>query len=380
MESIWSVDLGDGSTRAVGESWHRLDSAQWLPDVSALVVNATLEEGRPSQIWLVDYPGGKRTPVGGQPGNYDNAVIMPDGKRILARHTVRRSEVVVSREGEPGTFQRTLTGTEVTYSLCWTVNREIVVSSNEGGTYDLYALDPENGSRRQLTFDSTGDERNPAASPDGRYVVFNGHSGSNWSVFRIGLDGGGLLRLTPPTPEGRWMPPQISPDGKWVLFQDWDGGPQLSMVSIDGGTPRVIKGSPVAEPSSRTPREYAFGGAWSPNESEIAFFYFTRTETWSPTDIAISTPEGLIRKKLPLGGQGLRDQQHLEWSRDGRYLYYVHYFRDGNLWKQPVMGGPATRVTSEELVDDFDWSFDGKSLALSRVTRLSDVVLISNFR
>ena len=50
------------------------------------------------------------------------------------------------------------------------------------------------------------------------------------------------------------------------------------------------------------------------------------------------------------------------------------------LWKRPLGGGPAVQVTHfEDTVTYFDWSFDGKRLAVSRSSGLTDVVLITNF-
>jgi serine/threonine-protein kinase len=381
---VSTVDLANGATRVLEGSWQFVQAVQWLPDGDALIVNGALMNGRASQIWLVSFPDGARKAVLPDPaGDYGNAVITPDGKRILATHDVERSDVLVSTRGDSFPFRRVLTGTDVDYSLCWTMNGELIVSSNEAGTYDLYVLNPESGLRRQLTTDSAGDERVPAVSSDGRYAVFVGESGGQRSVWRIGLDGAGLMRLTPPAREGAWIRPQVSPDGEWVLFQDWDGGPQISMVPIDGGASRVIKGPQGVEPSPFTPTEYAFGGAWSPTGRELAFFYFTYAETWSPMEIVTSSPGGQIQKRFAYGeskSPALKEHQHLQWSPDGRYLYFANYVRDGNLWRQPIGGGPAVRVTSEDLVGDFDWSADGESLALSRVTRLSEVVLITNFR
>jgi Tol biopolymer transport system component len=58
--------------------------------------------------------------------------------------------------------------------------------------------------------------------------------------------------------------------------------------------------------------------------------------------------------------------QRVQWSRDGRALYYQVRKDSVNLWKQSVAGGPAVQVTRfEERLHDFDWSFDGKRLACS---------------
>ena len=53
----------------------------------------------------------------------------------------------------------------------------------------------------------------------------------------------------------------------------------------------------------------------------------------------------------------------------------------GNIWEQPVAGGPPKAVThfTSDKIFWFDWSRDGR-LALSRGTDTTDAVLIKNFR
>jgi hypothetical protein len=53
-----------------------------------------------------------------------------------------------------------------------------------------------------------------------------------------------------------------------------------------------------------------------------------------------------------------------------------------NLWAQPIDGSPPKQLTNfaSERIFNFDFSRDGKQLALSRGTETSDVVLISNFK
>jgi Tol biopolymer transport system component len=71
----------------------------------------------------------------------------------------------------------------------------------------------------------------------------------------------------------------------------------------------------------------------------------------------------------------------VQWSRDGGALFYNLYDRDVRaLWKQPLAGGSPVQVTHfEEPLHYFDWSFDGRALAVSRSSTLSDVVVITNF-
>lgn len=72
----------------------------------------------------------------------------------------------------------------------------------------------------------------------------------------------------------------------------------------------------------------------------------------------------------------------LRWTPDGRAICFLNTVNGvGNVWEQPVAGGPprpVTHFTSEDIFG-FDWSRDGR-LALSRGTQPNDAVLIKNFR
>jgi Tol biopolymer transport system component len=72
----------------------------------------------------------------------------------------------------------------------------------------------------------------------------------------------------------------------------------------------------------------------------------------------------------------------LDWSPDGKSFQYI-LSREGvgNLWEQPLMGGPARQLThfKTDQIVDFAWSADGTRVAFARGTQNSNVVLISNF-
>ena len=67
---------------------------------------------------------------------------------------------------------------------------------------------------------------------------------------------------------------------------------------------------------------------------------------------------------------------------DGRALTYVDQ-RDnvGNVWSQPLAGGPPTQLTDfkDNQIFSFDWLRDGR-LVSSRGFRASDAVLIKDSR
>jgi hypothetical protein len=80
-----------------------------------------------------------------------------------------------------------------------------------------------------------------------------------------------------------------------------------------------------------------------------------------------------------LAGVGRRTR----WAPGGEAIDYV-LTRNGvsNIWRQKLAGGSPKQITNFESgqIFDFDWSHDGRQLALTRGIESSDVILINNFR
>ena len=73
----------------------------------------------------------------------------------------------------------------------------------------------------------------------------------------------------------------------------------------------------------------------------------------------------------------------LRWTPDGKTLAYLDS-RNGvtNIWGLPLDGGPPKQLTDfpSGRIFTFEWSRDGRQLALSRGVVTSDIVTLSNFR
>ena len=72
----------------------------------------------------------------------------------------------------------------------------------------------------------------------------------------------------------------------------------------------------------------------------------------------------------------------LRWTPDGQTITYPLWRGPGapiNIWSQTLSGGPPRQIThfADEVVA-YDWSPDGKQLALTRSVTARDVVLITN--
>src|SRR6185436_5139066 len=67
------------------------------------------------------------------------------------------------------------------------------------------------------------------------------------------------------------------------------------------------------------------------------------------------------------------------WMPDGQALAYVDLRTQSDLWAQPLDGSPPRQLThfpaDGQQIWDFDWSADGKRLAVARARITSDIVL-----
>jgi Tol biopolymer transport system component len=376
-----AVDARTGVAKSLGtQSWsdQGIRDIHWLPDGSGLVFLAKETEQR--AIWHVSHPEGRAVRIPAGTADYTRLGMTADG-RLVAQQDSQRSDLLVSSSPEKGDFKKVVSGTDVDYDLCWTADGQIVYTSNDAGSYDLYASDPDGSRRKKLTFDAKANERAPVATPDGRYIVFVSDRSGRLSIERINRDGTGLKHLTSPA-EGRGdHTPTVAPDSRWVFYRGWDNGPTLWKLPIDGGTPTLVIGA-----RTEKGEEKAFGASLSPDGASVASFYFTLDRPrlqFSPTQLAISTLEGRIVKKFPYASAltAVGDHQRVQWSRDGATLYYHQVGQPSNLWKRPIAGGTPVQVTRfEDQLVDFEWSMDGRTLACSRRADVSDAVLITNFR
>jgi len=178
-------------------------------------------------------------------------------------------------------------------------------------------------------------------------------------------DGSNPVRLADETFD---FSPQCSPDGKWVVYRQ---GASMTMLQlpVSGEKPPQV----VAQDSPYSTLQI------SPDGELIAYLVVPS---------AISKPNQM--KVIPFGGGPPIYQLDWpaaaggpHWAPDGKAVEYV-LTREGvsNIWQQQLAGGPPKQITSfkSEMIFDFDWSRDGKQLALTRGSENSDVILISNFR
>ena len=164
----------------------------------------------------------------------DHPAWSPDGRRLAFSSTREAADkpgrawnAVYVMEAD-GTRPRRLTPIgSADYSPAWSpAGNMIAVASGSGrsGDTDLYVMAPDGTSRRRVVADAGW----PAFAGDGRSLFFHSKRDGKWGIWRVGLDGTALERVTPPDVDA--YTPSASVDGKRLVAAVSRGGHRQIVV------------------------------------------------------------------------------------------------------------------------------------------------------
>jgi len=176
---------------------------------------------------------------------------------------------------------------------------------------------------RPLTF--SGQDRDPAASPDGRLVAFASTRDGVSRIWIKQIQGGGEAPLT----AGPDRFPRFSPDGSSVLFIRTEGTRRSAYrIGLVGGEPRQLL-------------EDAFHADWSPGGTEVAFLRLRRAAS-----AEASAPS---RRISVVGVRELASGRERElYTTEGRALSGLRVSPDGRTLA--VLEGALINNSRSELV------------------------------
>ncbi len=218
-----------------------------------------------------------------------------------------------------------------------------------------------------------------SVSADGRYLAFSSQRSGDVNIWRTDIDGGNPKQLTSGG-VGSKFSPGLSPDGQWVVYTFLsERGPTMWKIPIDGRD--------AVQLSDKRARSQAV----SPDGRLIACSYFgDQGSSAGGLRMAVVPIEGGplvkifdVRLKPFTRWRSFGSLDTIRWTADGRALTYIATHGGvSNIWSQPLAGGKPAQLTNFKTgrIFNFDWSPDGKWLALARGSVTSDVVLISDLR
>jgi serine/threonine protein kinase/Tol biopolymer transport system component len=362
---LWEVDLSNGRQRQLGSQvWFWIRDMDWLPDGSGLIVTALDEKPLVSQIWLVSYPEGRDVRITNDLNDYGSVSVAR--RRIATVQSTQASSIWIVSDGDFENAQRVLSGVWAG-QLTWSPDSMLLYESLSGGNVDIWVMDSAGGHKHRVTSDANT-EMYPAVSPDGSYIAFTSNRTGGFCLWKAAVDGTDEIQLTF---GGTDLWPRWSPDGKWIVYSSEKSDTRrLWKVSVDGGDPELISQQSCLWPSP------------SPDGKYVSCSYRVDGTAWLAV---ISSDDGTPRYTFRLGPTVSTQAPgtDVRWSPDGMSLFYIDT-RHGvsNIWSQGLAGGAPRQVTrfAAESIFSFDWTADGRKLAVSRGQTTSGVVLISNFR
>ena len=357
-----AFNLNDRREFAIGDqSWFSILQLAWQNDMSSLIVSARERPASPHRLWRITYPAGIAERITDDLAEYTTVSLA--GDKIVAVRTDRAWRIWVASLEDFARAKSIISGVGLNYGLSWTARGHIVFSSMAQDRLNISRVDPDGSNQVQLTANA-GDNYNPAASADGRFVVFaSSRNNGKFNIWRINIEDGSDAKQLTFTDANFY--PAVSPDNQWVAYDNQlESKLSVWKVPLKGGEP--IK---VGE-KYRMP-------AFSPDGQFIAARYHLRSDS---RDVAIFSAEGgEPLRQLPVP---VLDWQRVQWL-DGHTLSYIKNV-DGysNIWSYDLDSETEKQLTqfNSDQIYAYAWSPDYKQVACQRGSKISDVTIISSER
>jgi serine/threonine protein kinase len=352
----------------------------WLPGGHWLL--ARYQQKGPSylrsQIGLISHAGGQVQPVTRDTNSYDTLTVSADGKTaatVQVRTTSSLSLITNPSSRANIKVQAPALAQDV-QSVAWTTDRKLLVS--DGKSVQRMNLDSE---QRSTILNDPDSWITDMASCGDRYIVLSWafHGGTNQiHIWRTNADGSNPTQLTKGIFAGNLV---CSPDGKWVYFYDGAG---LKRTPLEGGQTEPV-------PASQVQGMYGlWGEAISPDGKRLIFnadvnapdspqmalskLAVVTLDSVSPSPPLLLQPDPRIAR-----GAGAGFRNPMTFTPDGKYVAYIVRDQDvDNIFVQSLDGSPGHQITNftSQHIAEFQWSLDGKILAVARAQDTSDVVLL----
>jgi serine/threonine protein kinase/Tol biopolymer transport system component len=380
---IEMLDLASGAV----STFYRTDemaifgSVNWLLDGQGLLINyeRSTSDNWP-QLGLISYPSGQfRTITNGTNMAQSSPTISADGKTIAAlqSHSLHWFDILPGSGVGPSVRLAGVPQQARIFGAHWASNTEIFVSElTDMSKIVRLSVDGKTQSMVQVQSDPNGGGLgNFSVCDQGRILVAESWDGKNHaSLRRMNADGSDVTSFTNGSSDRN---PACPKAGKWFYYYDLANRNPVR-IPLSGGTPELLLGKQVPNTISSGPVVVSPDGKFL-----IWKLAIEDTPGHRTVKIALTSADAGADFTPRLLDENPDTYGDIEFTPDSKSLVYV-VSENGvdNLWVQPLEGGPGHQLThfTADVIRSFELSPDGKSLAIERRQRLSDVVLLHDSR
>src|SRR6185503_16310151 len=309
---IWIVDLK--SYDLVSPPW--TDSKDIDPVWVGDTVFFLSDRDGVSNGWSFDTKGKKRGQVtkfpyfdGKSMDANNGAVVFEAGGEIheLDPKTGKEKVVPITAKGDfPWMMARweDVTARMSNLGLSPTGKRVVVEARGE-----IFTIPAEKGDVRNLTNTSTSADRDPAWSPDGKWISYFSDRSGEYRLYLEAQDG-----MTPPREitlekPTHYYTPSWSPDSKKLVFTDTNL--HVWVLDVASGQAKVVGNDPWMVP------ERTLNPVWSPDSKWVA--YSSRLRSLYHAIFVSNVDTGETKQVT----DGLADAVWPAWDASGKYLWFL---------------------------------------------------------
>jgi tricorn protease len=174
---------------------------------------------------------------------------------------------------------------------------------------EIFTIPAEKGDIRNLTNSSGSAEREPAWSPDGKWVSYFSDKSGEYKLVIESQEGIAPPRELALASPKHYYTPSWSPDSKKLLYSDTDL--KVWVLDVTSGQAKVVGRDPWMVP------QRTLNPVWSPDSKWVA--YASRLNTLYRAIFASNVETGETRQVT----DGLADAMFPAWDANGKYLWFL---------------------------------------------------------
>ncbi len=364
-KSLWSlveIPVEGGVERTILDTnGERIGELAVLKNGQGILINKGDDASILQQLFHVSIADGKEKRLTNDLNSYHGISVSDDGNSIAATQNFTTKDIWIVKNGENP--RKITTESNVYSNACFMPDGRIVYDATDNNRPQIWIMNADGSNPQQLTpYDSFNFE--PQISPDGRYIIFTSDRTGESEIWRMNTDGSNSIILT--NTIGPSFAPIVSSDST-VWFQ-WNKENKqiLAKIPVSGGE------ITIPEPN--------FGDhqwAISPDGKSVALVFFDEENKRFKLRIRpINTEEP--SKIFDIAATNV-----LAWTADGENLLYRSLEPSPEtlsaIWEQPLSGGKPKQFLSvkPDRVSKITQSADGKQTLFIRTKTSTDAVLLT---